>query len=109
MVIHFGAIGNNLNQEGIMNISTLNKADVLATLYNNSRPLGLGMLHYTPEEMTREEAQKLLDDAGPRPYFDYLKGRVMKIDLGKDELRTSLYNRDNGPDAAENALKHLLG
>lgn len=91
-----------------MDISKLDKADVLAALYNNSRPLGLGMLHYTPEKMSRREAQSWIDAAGSRPYFDYLKGRVMKIDLSKDELDTTLYNRDNGPDAAENALKHLL-
>lgn len=89
-----------------MDISNLNKADVLAALYNNSRPLGLGMLHFTPEKMTREEAQKLLDES-PDKYFDYVKGRVMKVDLSKDELRTGLYNRDNGIDAAETVLAGL--
>lgn len=88
-----------------MDISKFDKADVLATLYNSAKPLGLGMLHYTPQPMMREEAQLMLD-AG-QTYFDYVKGRVMKIDLSVNELRTALYNRDNGADAAEIALSCL--
>lgn len=41
-------------------------------------------------------------------YFDYLNGKVLKVDLSTDELDTFLYNRDNGPDAAEKALEPLL-
>jgi len=88
-----------------MDISHLNKADVLAALYNHSRPQGMGFLHYTPEDMTTEQAQKLLDDG--HTYFDYLQGRVMKIDLRGDDLRTVLYNRDNGPNAAEKVIASL--
>lgn len=82
----------------------MNKAEVLATLYNNSKPIGNGILHFTPEDMTIDEAKILL---ATQTDFDYLKGRVMKIDLTGDELRTDLYNRDNGGGAAEAALKHL--
>jgi hypothetical protein len=89
-----------------MDISKLNKAEVLAALYNAALPQGMGFLHYTPEPMTTAEAQTILNTG--ETYFDYLKGRVMKVDLSKDELRTALYNRDNGPDAAENALAHLI-
>ena len=53
-----------------------------------------------------EEARKILD-AG-QTYFDYLKGRVMKIDLSRDEVDTQLYNRDNGPGAAERALERFM-
>lgn len=87
-----------------MNIEKLNKAKALAALYNNSKPLGLGMLHYTHEPMTEEEASSLLKE---RTYFDYLKGRVMKIDLSGDELDTRLYNRDNGEGAAERAISSI--
>jgi len=90
-----------------MDISKLNKADVLATLYNNSKPQGMGFLHFQPARMTREEAQKILDESNGK-YFDYVRGRVMKISLKGDELRTELYNRDNGPEAAETALSVLL-
>lgn len=87
-----------------MNISNLNKAVILASLYNNSKPLGMGFLHYTPESMKLEEAESLLKN---QTYFDYLHGRVMKIDLSGDELRTDLYNRDNGPGEAERIINGL--
>jgi len=89
-----------------MDIAGLSKATVLATLYNNAKPLGMGYLHFDPQPMTDAEAQALLDEG--QTYFDYVKGRVMKVDLSKDELRTGLYNRDNGPDAAETALAGLM-
>lgn len=79
-----------------------NKAEVLAKLYNASRPLGLGFLHATEDDMPVEEAQELLNSG--QTYFDYLHGRVMKIDLSGDELKTHLYDRDNGQGAAAAAL-----
>ena len=89
-----------------IDISGLDKADVLRLLYNNARTQGMGVVHFTPEDMTRAEALDILDE-GP-PYFDYLKGRVMKVSLDGDSLRTALYDRDNGPGAALDALAPLL-
>ena len=89
-----------------INISGLSKADVLRALYNNAKTQGMGIIHYTPEDMSREEAQAHLDDG--RTYFDYVKGRVMKVDLGGDSLGVVLYDRDNGPGAAQKALAELL-
>ena len=83
----------------MISLEGLNKADVLAALYNGSRPLGMGFLHCDPTPMAREEAQEILNE-DRRPYFDYLKGRVMKIDLSGDELNPYLYDRDNGNGAA---------
>ncbi len=84
-----------------IDISKMNKAEVLMKLYNAARPLGLGHLHYTPDDMTIEEAHELLKE---QTYFDYLNGRVMKVDLSGDILDTWLYDRDNGPGAAKRAL-----
>ena len=67
-----------------IDIKELNKADVLAALYNSSKPQGMGFLHYDAKLMSRKEAQKLLD-AG-QTYFDYLNGRVMKVDLSDEQL-----------------------
>ena len=88
-----------------MNIAGLSKASVLAALYNASRPQGMGFLHYNPAPMTEAQAQEILD--GGATYFDYLSGRVMKINLAKDEVDTWGYNRDNGTNAAENAVEAL--
>ncbi len=40
-------------------------------------------------------------------YFDYLAGRVMKIDLSGDELDPRLYDRDLGQGAAERTIDAL--
>ena len=93
-----------------MDISKLDKAEVLAALYNRAQPQGMGYLHCTPEDMTVDEAQKILayiKGQGQRPYFDYVKGRVMKVGLYDGDMSTALYNRDNGEGAAEQALEHL--
>ena len=91
-----------------MDISKYDKADVLRVLYDNAHPQGMGFLHFQPGNMSKEEAYKLLK-AHPsvNSYFDYLSGRVMKVDLSGNELDTGLYNRDNGPDAAEKAIASL--
>jgi len=85
-----------------MNISNYPRAEVLAALFNAAKPLGLGFIHYKPEHiMDESEAQELLTR---QTYFDYHEGRLMKVDMSKDELRTDLYNRDNGENAAEDAI-----
>ena len=85
-----------------MNIKGMSKAKILAALYNNSMPQGMGFLQATSDDMTEDEAQQLLDDG--QTYFDYLQGRVMKIDLSGDELQTRLYNRDLGEGACERVV-----
>ncbi len=87
-----------------LSLSGLNKADVLAALYNASKPQGMGFLHFDPKPMTRQEAEGLLKQGTD---FDYLKGRVMKINLKGDELDTWGYDRDNGAGAAQKAIAPL--
>jgi len=86
-----------------IDISKLDKAEVLAALYNASRPQGIGIVHFTPQPMTRDEAAALLKDVND---FDYLRGRVMKVVI-EDELYARLYDRDNGQGAAAAALAPL--
>lgn len=89
-----------------MNISLngKDKVDVLIALYDNSKPQGMGILHYDPTPMRRSEAESLLEKS---TYFDYLKGRVMKVDLSGDSFDPSMYDRDNGQGAAEHALENI--
>ncbi len=79
-----------------------NKAKVLASLYNHSKPLGMGMLHYDPTPMTVEDAEEILK---VETKFDYVLGRVMKVDLSGDSFDPWLYDRDNGEGAAERAVQ----
>ena len=89
-----------------IDISGLDRADILAALYNNSRPQGLGFMHYDAKSMTAAEARALLVE-GHR--FDYLKGRVMKINLRPDAatLDGRLYDRDNGQGSTERVVAGL--
>lgn len=89
-----------------MDIRGLNKASILVALYNRAKSQGMGLISYDPTPMTEENAQTILDSMQEK-YFDYLWGRVMKIDLSGDEIDTLLYNRDNGPGAAEIAIAGL--
>jgi hypothetical protein len=83
---------------GHIDISGINKADLLAGLYNASKPQGLGYIHSTNTTMTTDEAQKIIDTEGLS--FDYLRGRVMKINLEGDAMNPAFYDRDNGEGAA---------
>lgn len=94
-------------QEGHVDITGLDKAEVLAALYNNSRPLGMGHLHFVPGNLPIEEARALIEQRGIALNYEYLKGRVMKVDLTGDELDPRLYDRDNGPGAAAHVIERL--
>jgi hypothetical protein len=95
-----------------IDIAGLDKASVLAALYNRARPQGMGFLHYTTEPMTRDEAQAVIASGGTHLsglslHFDYLKGRVMKVDLSNDTFDPWLYDRDNGNGAAFDVVSEL--
>lgn len=90
-----------------ISIKGLDKAELLAALYNSARTQGRGLLQHDPKPMTKEEAQKILDTQGSD--FDYLKGRVMKIDLSGDSVDPWLYDRDNGSGAVERIVGGLRG
>lgn len=99
-----------------LDISKLDKAEALVALYNNSRQQGMGFMHAQGQnEMTPEQAAEKLElskcrypDGRTSIYFDYLHGRVMKVELGGDTLDVRLYDRDNGEGAAARALAPLI-
>ena len=89
----------------MINIKGISKGKVLAALYNASHPQGLGFLSYDPTPMTEDEADELLKTT---TYFDYLKGRVLKVDLtGEESFEEYLYDRDNGRGAAQRVIDEL--
>ena len=97
---------NNMETQQRIDISKLDKAEVLAALYNSSKQQGMGFLNPRGREpMTKEQAAELLKET---TYFDYLNGRVMKVDLSGEWLEPWLYDRDNGRGAAARALKPLM-
>ena len=81
-----------------VSIVGLDKAVVLAALYNRAQPQGLGYIHFTPEDMSPEQARTEFGDCNG--YYDYAHGRVMKVDLSGDSFDPWLFDRDNGEGAA---------
>ncbi len=84
-----------------IDIKGLDKAELLAALYNNSKPLGLGFLSADAKPMTKEQAQQQYGDGS----YDYLNGRVMKIRISGDTMDPWGYDRDNGEGAAAKAVE----
>lgn len=89
----------------MVSIKGLNKAQVLAALYNGSKPQAFGFIHYTPQPMTEQEAAATIVNQGFS--FDYLNGRVMKIDISNDDVHTQGYDQDNGTGAVEGIINAL--
>ena len=86
---------------GMIDISQFPKERVLKAIYNRARPQGMGYIAFSPIPMTDDEARELLKQG---TYFDYIKGRVLKVDLSKEFLDPRLYDRDNGEGTAEEAI-----
>lgn len=89
----------------VIDIEGLDKAEVLHALYHRSHVQGLGILQAIPA-YTVEDARRDLDEQ-PGYYFDYLHGRVLKVDLFGDSFDSRLYDRDCGEGAAEAAINEL--
>lgn len=84
-----------------VNIKGLAKHDVLRVLYNNSKSQGFHQNTVT-EDMDVTDAIMIIEEEGLK--FDYLRARVMKVDISGDEFRAWGYDRDNGEGAAERAI-----
>lgn len=85
----------------MIDITGLDKAEVLAALYNASKPLGMGAFHFLPGDLPIEEARELTKG---RRKFEYVHGRVLKVDISGDEFDEYFYDRDNGDGAAARAV-----
>lgn len=84
----------------MINIKGLDKAELLVELYNHSHQQGMGMLQ-PARSLTVEDARKLLEQTQS---FDYLYGKVMKVNLSGDEFEEWLYDRDNGQGMAQSVV-----
>jgi len=97
----------------MIDITGLSKASVLAALYNNATPRGMGWMtaimdgRQPFDPMTEEEAEKYIANGGPLD-IDYLQGRPLKVDLRNDDgFEEWLYDRDNGKGAAQEAIDSI--
>lgn len=90
----------------MIDISNLDKARVLKALHDRATSQGLGLLHYDPNGLSLEQCRDLLAQSANKR-FDYLQGRVLKIDLSSDTFDPTLYDRDNGEGKAQEAINTL--
>lgn len=98
-----------------VNIAGLDKAEVLLALWNSSIMQGMSVLGFLRSgELTLEKARHEIKsrkhksfDGKESIYFDYLNGKVMKVDIGQNEFDPRLYDRDNGEGAAQRAIDNL--
>ena len=91
----------------MVSIKGKNKAKVLKALYDHSHIQGMGFLQAVPEgTVTVEHCEELLKQTTD---FDYLYGRVLKVDLSGDEFNEWLYDCDCGPGAAQKAVDSVEG
>ena len=89
----------------MVDIKGLDKAKVLKALYDHSHVQGLGFMHAAEEgAVTVESCAKLLEKY---TQYDYLHGRVLKVDLSGDEFDERLYDRDCGAGAAQRAVDSI--
>jgi hypothetical protein len=96
---------------GEVDITGLDKAEVLAALYNASKVQGMGVMQAVLGDMTAEKAREVIasrgDDHGNKGYFDYLFGRVLKVNISGDSFDPRGYDRDVGQGAASRAISKL--
>ena len=88
--------------KNMVNIKGLDKARVLKSLYDHSHIQGSGFLQAVPDGVVTVEHCAML--LGSQTYFDYLHGRVLKVELSGDEFDERLYDRDCGEGAAQRAV-----
>lgn len=89
----------------MVDIKGLDKARVLKALYDHSHVQGRGVLQAVPEGLvTVEYCAGLLEK---QTYFDYLHGRVLKVELSGDEFDGRLYDLDCGEGAAQRAVDSI--
>lgn len=85
----------------------MNKAEVFAALYNAAKPKGAGFINYDPRSITPEEAVEITKGDFDIS-FQYVKGRVMKINLSGDEFDPSGYDSENGSDTSQYVIDALI-
>jgi hypothetical protein len=89
----------------MINVKGIDRAILLAELYNGTQPLGMGVLRDIGS-MSADLARELL--GGREIDVDYFCGRPIKVTIRNDEFDPRLYDRDAGEGAAQRAVNRAL-
>lgn len=91
----------------MIDVSGIDKGDLLAALHNNTKPLGLGRLHDLKRDITGEEVRKEMGEyLVDGRHIDYYHGRPIKIFFG-DAIDPAMYDRDAGTGAFQRVVDKL--
>lgn len=90
-----------------IDIKGLNKVDLVLALHRASRPLGIG--HIVAMGSPPLDHARVEGHLAQGTYFDYLDGRVMKVEVGGDMLDPRMYDRDNGAGSAAKVVAGVRG
>jgi hypothetical protein len=81
----------------------LDRADVVAALYNAAVPRGMGFLGYRPGPMSEEDARKIV----AVEEFDYVGGRPLEVRFDGDDVDLSAYDDNFGHGTGELVIQML--
>jgi hypothetical protein len=88
-----------------ISIEGLDKSSVLAALWNSAQQPPEWFEHHSgATHMSREQAAAHLQ---AHDGFDYLDGRILKMNLSGDAFDPWGYDRDNGAGLAARVIAHL--
>lgn len=92
----------------MVDITGLSKPEVLKVLYDHSHVQGMGFLQMV-DNFDVDDANLLIFEARLTGslYFDYVFGRVLKVDISGDSFDQRLYDRDCGIGMAQKAIDEL--
>lgn len=86
----------------MISIKKKNKAAVLAALYNQATPAGIGLPNFSNLPMTGDDASHFLEH---ETIFYYLNGRALMVDLSSNLFfNENKYDEIYGKGAAQKAV-----
>lgn len=91
----------------MVDIRGLDKVKVLMALWKASKCQGLSFMGYAPLTEGQAMAEIINRTHNGRCWFDYLNGKVLKVDLGGVEFDERYFDEDNGEGAAQRAVDSI--
>lgn len=102
--------GINEVEKDVIDISTKDKGEVLAGLYNASIPVGAGFYQYNPASWTKEMGNYYLEHVAEYNNdgsltLKYLLGRLVHVTFDGDLVYVAAYNYENFPNLAQKVIR----
>lgn len=98
----------NSNNKDLIDVTGVDLIKFAQKVYDLSQPQGLGLLHYTKDPLTAEEAKAYIHEGEgwTALMMDYVKGRACKMTVFRKEGK--LWIRGDWYDHSDWALEELL-